>query len=95
VIETIRQGLKDDGFAVSISQLCRWFEVPRRTVYYRPSRKQPVLQDRFLQPIKQMIEENPSFGYRTVAYLLNFWTAAGSADTHFRPRGPVSQIQWD
>ena len=72
MIETIRQGLKDDGFAVSISKLCRWFEVPRRTVYYRPSRKQPVLQDRFLQPIKQMIEENPSFGYRTVAYLLKF-----------------------
>jgi hypothetical protein len=34
VIETIRQGLKDDGFAVSISKLCRWFKVPRRTVYY-------------------------------------------------------------
>jgi len=57
VIETIRQGLRDDGFAVSISKLCRWFEVPRRTVYYRPSRKQPALQGRFLQPIKQMIEE--------------------------------------
>ena len=42
-METIRQGLKDDGFAVSISKLCRWFEVPRRTVYYRPSRKQPML----------------------------------------------------
>ena len=72
MIETIRQGLKDDGFAVSISKLCRWFDVPRRTVYYRPSRKQPALQDRFLVPIKQMIEENPSFGYRTVAYLLKF-----------------------
>jgi putative transposase len=72
VIETIRQGLQDEGYSVSISRLCRWFEVPRRTVYYRPSRKKPVLQERFTQPIKQMIEENPSFGYRTVAYLLNF-----------------------
>ncbi|MBF3850438.1 IS3 family transposase, partial [Burkholderia pseudomallei] len=35
VIETIRQGLKDEGIAVSISKLCRWFEVPRRTMYYR------------------------------------------------------------
>lgn len=25
-----------------------------------------------MQPIKQMIEENPSFGYRMVAYQLNF-----------------------
>ena len=72
MIETIRQGLKDDGHTVSISQLCRWFEVPRRTVYYRPIRKAPTLQERFCRPIKQMIEENPSFGYRTVAHLLNF-----------------------
>jgi putative transposase len=72
VIETIRQGLKEDGYTVSISQLCRWFGVPRRTVYYRPSRKPASIQDRFRQPIKQMIEENPSFGYRAVAYLLRF-----------------------
>jgi putative transposase len=72
MIETIRQGLKDEGYSVSISQLCRWFEVPRRTVYYRPTRKAPVVQERFSVPIKQMIEENPAFGYRTVAYLLNF-----------------------
>lgn len=72
MIETIRQGLQHDGYTVSISQLCRWFEVPRRTMYYRPTRKSPTLQERFRQPIKQMIEENPSFGYRTVAHLLNF-----------------------
>src|SRR3546814_12713203 len=38
MIATIQQGLKDDGFAVSISQLCRWFGVPRRTVYYKPTK---------------------------------------------------------
>ena len=72
MIGMIRQGLKDDGYTVSISRLCRWFEVPRRTVYYRPTRKLPTVQERFCQPIKQMIEENPSFGYRTVAHLLSF-----------------------
>lgn len=72
MIETIRQGLKENGFAVSISQLRRWFEVPRRTVYYHPFWKAPVVQQRFSVPIKQMIEKNPSFGYRTVAHLLNF-----------------------
>ena len=56
--------------AVSISQLCRWFDVPRRTVYYKPTKKPPTVQERFAAPIKQMIEEHPSFGYRTVAYLL-------------------------
>jgi len=43
VIETIRQGLKADGFDVSISKLCQWFGVPRRTVYYRPVKSEPKL----------------------------------------------------
>lgn len=72
MIETIRQGLQEEGYSVSISQLCRWFGVPRRTVYYRPTRKAPVVQERFAVPIKQMIEDHPSFGYRTVAHLLKF-----------------------
>ncbi len=72
MIETIRQGLQADGITVSISKLCRWFDVPRRTVYYRPVKAVPTLQDRFVAPIKAMIEENPSFGYRTVAHLLGF-----------------------
>jgi len=72
VIETIRQGLKEDGLTVSISKLCRWIGVPRRTVYYRPTRKTPIVQERFTKPIKQLIEEHPAFGYRTVAHLLGF-----------------------
>lgn len=72
VIETIRQGLQADGITVSISKLCRWFEVPRRSVYYRPVKAAPTLQGHFVAPIKAMIEENPSFGYRTVAHLLGF-----------------------
>jgi len=58
VIETIRQGLKEDGLVVSVSKLCRWFGVPRRTVYYRPTKKAPVVQERISHPIKQLIEES-------------------------------------
>jgi putative transposase len=72
VIETIRQGLMQDGIDVSINKLCRWFGVPRRTVYYKSVKSAPKVQDRFAKPIKAMIEENPSFGYRTVAHLLDF-----------------------
>jgi len=35
MIEMIRQGLKEEGFNVSISKLCQWFNIPRRTVYYK------------------------------------------------------------
>jgi len=72
MIRDIQQGLQDEGYRVSISQLCRWFNVPRRTVYYRPTHQPPKMQERFSVPIKQLIEEHPSFGYRTVAYLLGF-----------------------
>ena len=70
MIETIRQGLREDGVEVSISQLCRWFGVPRRTVYYRPSRVAPKVRAEFAEPIKALIEAEPSYGYRTVAGLL-------------------------
>lgn len=72
MIEAIRQGLREEGIEVPVAKLCRWFDVPRRTVYYRPGKAAPKLQERFVVPIKQMIEEEPSFGYRTVANLLGF-----------------------
>lgn len=32
----------------------------------------PKIDPKFVEPIKTMIEESPSFGYRTVAHLLGF-----------------------
>lgn len=72
MIEIVRQGLKAHGHEVSLSKVCRWFDVPRRTVYYRSTKAAPKVQEHFAAPIKAMIEENPSFGYRTVAGLLGF-----------------------
>ena len=72
MILQIQQGLKADGFEVSISKLCCWFGVPRRTVYYKAVKGVPKVQERFAGPIKAMIESEPSFGYRTVAALLRF-----------------------
>ena len=71
MILQLQQGLQAEGFEVSISKLCRWFNVPRRSLYYKPVKAQSRLQPHLVEPVKAMIEENPSFGYRTVAYLLN------------------------
>ena len=68
----LQQGLLSDGITVPITKLCAWFGVPRRTVYYKPTKAAPKLDDKFVQPIKTLIEEEPSFGYRTVAWLLGF-----------------------
>lgn len=72
MIASIQQGLLDEGTKIPLSRLCQWFDVPRRTLYYRPKRKPPVLQERLVQPIKALIEAEPSYGYRTVAHLLGF-----------------------
>ena len=72
MILDLQQGLLSDGIAVSVAKLCAWFGVPRRTVYYRPTKSPPKIDPAFEKPIKKMIEENPSFGYRTVAWLLGF-----------------------
>jgi putative transposase len=68
----IQQDLKSEGIKVTISQLCRWFEVPSRTAYYKPCKAPRKVQERFEAPIKAMIDQDPSFGYRTVAVLLKF-----------------------
>ncbi len=66
----LQQGWNEDGVEVSLAKLYEWFGVARRTVYYQATKGQIKLQEHFVRPIKAMIEENPSFGYRTVAYLL-------------------------
>ena len=71
MIAALRQGLKDDGYEVSISKLCQWFGVARRSVYYKPTKAPPTVKLELAEPIKAMIEEEPSFGYRTVASLLD------------------------
>jgi putative transposase len=63
MIRRLQQRMKEDGF-----------EVPRRTMYYRPIKSAPKVQERVAAPIKQLIEADPSFGYRSVAGLLQFNT---------------------
>ena len=50
-----------------------------RSIYYKPTKAPPKLDDRFVTPIKALIEEEPSFGYRTVAWLLGFNSEAPNA----------------
>lgn len=67
---SIQQGLLADDIRVSMAKLCRWFGQPRRTVCYRPTKAPPSVRPELAEPIKALIEAEPSFGYRTVAGLL-------------------------
>ena len=66
----VQQGLKDEGVTVPMTKLCQWFGVARRTTYYKPTKGPAKVNAELAQPIKEMIEAEPSFGYRTVAALL-------------------------
>ncbi|MBB3226760.1 hypothetical protein FHW69_001350 [Luteibacter sp. Sphag1AF] len=55
-----QQGLPADGFGVSMVQLCRWFGVARRTIYYRPTKAPPKVQEALALPVKALIEAEPS-----------------------------------
>jgi transposase-like protein len=67
-----RKRLAADGIAVPLTKLCAWFGVLRRTACYKPTKAAPKVDPRFAEPIKAMIEKEPSFGYRTMAWLLGF-----------------------
>jgi len=79
MIRSIQQGLLTDGIAVPLTKLCARFGVPRRTVYYKPVKAAPKVDPRFAGPIKAMIGKEPSFGYRTVAWLPGFNSEAPNA----------------
>ncbi|MEL6205542.1 MAG: IS3 family transposase [Pseudomonadota bacterium] len=72
LIRTLPEGLLDDGISVPLTKLCAWFDVPRRTVYYEPTKARPKVDPAFAEPIKALIEKEAAFGYRTVAWLLGF-----------------------
>ncbi|MCC4607719.1 hypothetical protein LL967_07500 [Xanthomonas campestris pv. zinniae] len=82
---SIQQGLQEDGFDISMVKLCRWFGVPRRSVYYTPRKAAPKVKPELAGPIKAMIEAEPSFGYRTVAGLL--WMNRNTVQRIFQIKG--------
>ena len=55
MIQTVKQGLEAEGVKVPMTKLCQWFEVPRRSVYYKPIKSAPKVQERLERPIKALI----------------------------------------
>lgn len=54
---------------MAVGKICAWFGIARRSAYYKPVKAKANLQQRFAEPIRKVILEEPSFGYRTVADL--------------------------
>lgn len=60
----------DEGDAVSLSQLCRWFNMPRRSLYYKQTKRKPKVNTIIASQIKEFIDKHPEAGYRTAAWML-------------------------
>lgn len=60
--------MAEAGDVVSICQLCRWFDVPRRTFYYRQVKQKPKVNELVAARVKQFIERESYAGYRTIAH---------------------------
>jgi putative transposase len=64
--------LAEEGHHVPLSTLCRWLEVPRRTLYYRPRGRQSVVVPEKAAQVKAVIERFPTYGYRRIAVILGW-----------------------
>lgn len=62
--------MRAEGKSVTTMQLCRWFGVPRRTIYYRSKPRRIPLDAEKVAKVKAVIEEQPTFGYRRIAFEL-------------------------
>ena len=62
--------LNDSGHTVSITKVCAWFNYPRRSYYYRPCKKAPVINEAWVSKIEAFISNEPHAGYRTTAWYL-------------------------
>ena len=62
--------MREEGHTVAIAQLCRWFGVPRSTVYYRPpvraAPRPPVVDTTVEAQIRTIIEAEPAAGVRMI-----------------------------
>lgn len=62
--------MAEDGDKVTLTQLSRWFSVPRRTLYYRAKQCERKVNPVIAKRIKAFINQYPEAGYRTTAWML-------------------------
>ena len=65
--------MRAEGNEVSMARLCRWFGVPRSTVYYRGTpvrRLGRAIDAALVETVRTIIEANPAYGLRRITALV-------------------------
>jgi len=65
----VQSEMREEGYKVGITQLSRWFDIPRRTLYYRPKNRERKIDPAKEQKVKEMMEKFSTYGYRRLALL--------------------------
>ena len=69
-MRSLQAELAQEGHVVSLSKLCQWLNLPRRTVYYKPKVRQRVINHELAMRVKLALERFPTYGYRRLACVL-------------------------
>lgn len=88
--------MREEGQTVAIAQLCRWFGVPRSTVYYRPpvrpAPRPPVVDTTVEAQIRTIIEAEPAAGVRMITARVR--RASGAPVNHKKIHRIVQLNNW-
>ena len=71
-MRSVQAELKAEGHPVPLTKLCRWFGIPRSSVYYKPRKRKAKVDPDKVRKIKEVINEFPNYGYRRVAVVLGW-----------------------
>ncbi len=69
-MRSLQASLLQEGHAVSLSKLCRWLGVPRRSMYYMAKSRPCRLNGDLVARVKLTMERFPTYGYRRLACVL-------------------------
>ena len=69
-MRSLQAELLAEGHQVSLSKLCGWLGVPRRSIYYKPKARPRIADPALTERVKLAMQRFPTYGYRRLAIVL-------------------------
>ena len=69
-MRSLQAQLVAEGHRVSLSKLCGWLGVPRRSIYYKPKARNRRVDPDLTERVRVTMQRFPTYGYRRLAVVL-------------------------
>ena len=69
-MRSLQAQLVAEGHHVSLSKLCGWLGVPRRSIYYKPKARTRLVDPNLAERVRVTMQRFPTYGYRRLAIVL-------------------------